>query len=82
MNHEQYRIARFFNEKEKSLNQVTLSLDCGKSLAKRLSQQIREMQKTVVVFWKPRNSRTPELGGMSGHTFSCVLNRNHVSEAS
>ena len=54
MKHEQYRIAGFFNEKEKSLNQVTLSLDCGKSLAKRLSQQIWEMQKNCGVFWKPR----------------------------
>ena len=36
------------NEKEKSFDQVTLSPDSCESLAKRPSQQIREMQKTEV----------------------------------
>ena len=70
MKHEQYRIAGFFNEKEKSLNQVTLSLDCGKSLAKRLSQQIREMQKTVV-FSGSRGNKDPELGGVGTYFLVC-----------
>ena len=81
MKHEQYRIAGFFNEKEKSLNQVTLSLDCGKTLAKRLSQQIREMQKTVLLSGS-RGIQGPGSWRVSGQTLSSILNRNHVSEAS
>ena len=70
MKHEQYRIAGFFNEKEKSLNQVTLSLDCCESLAKRLSQQIRVMQKTVV-FSGSRVKKDPELGGVGTYFLVC-----------
>ena len=70
-----------FNEMEKSFCQVTLSLDSGKSMAKGLSQQIREMQKTVLLSGS-RGIQGPGTWRGSGHTLSSTLNRNHVSEAS
>ena len=75
LKNEQYRIAGFLQRKETSLCQVTLSLDCSESLAKRLSQQIRGMQKTVLF----REFKDPEPAN-SEDTFPSILNRNHVSE--
>ena len=71
------------NDTEKSLDQVTLSLDRSESLVKRLTQQIRDLQDTENVLQKAAEFQHPEPANseVSGRTFNGVVNRSHVCEA-
>ena len=74
----------FLNRTEKSLDHVTVSSDCCESLVTRLLQQIRELQETVNGVKKPRTFNTRKLANseVPGHTFTFLLSRSQVSEAS
>ena len=70
-------------ETERSLGKVTLGVECSEFLVKRLSQQTQELQETVNVLQEAVEFKDPELANseVSGQTFTCIVNRNHVSEA-
>ena len=60
-----------------------LRLDRGESQAKRLTQQIQELQDTVNVVQDVEDLKDRELatGEVSGQTCTCVFDRHDVSEA-
>ena len=66
-----------FNLKEKSLDQVTLSLGLSESQVKRLSQQILSVVQDAEGCKDPE----PATREVSGHVCTSTLHRNHVSEA-
>ena len=70
-------------ETEKSLGKVTLGVECSEFLVKRLSQQTQELQETVNVLQEAAEFKDPEPANseVSGQTFTCIVSRNHVSEA-
>ena len=70
-------------ETEKSLGKVTLSVECSEFLVKRLSQQTQELQETVNVLQEAVEFKDPKPANseVSGQTFTCIVNRNHVSAA-
>ena len=73
----------FLNNKEKSLDKATLSLDHSESLVIRYMQLTRDVQETVNALQEAPELKDPELATSEvlGQTLTCVANRNHVSEA-
>ena len=70
-------------ETEKSLDQVTLSLDRRECLVKRLTQQNRDLQHTANVLQEAAGLKDPEpvSSEVSGQTVTTIVMRNHVSGA-
>ena len=68
---------------EKSLDQVTLGLDCGEPFVKRLSQQIRNCRNLWMFHRRPLNLKDwePANSEVSGLPSTSLLNRNRVSAA-
>ena len=65
--------------RKKSLDEVTLSLDRSESQVMRFMQQILFFCKKM--FAEEFKDPEPATSEVSGQTFACILNRNHVSEA-
>ena len=71
------------NNKQKSLDEATFSLDRSESQVVRLMQQIRDLQETVTAFQDAQEFQNPEpaTSEVSGQTCTCVSNCHHVCEA-
>ena len=72
------------NDKEKSLDKATLILGRDESQVMRLIQQFRDLHETVNDLQDAEQFKDPESATteLSGQTFTCASNRNHVSGAS
>ena len=74
------------HEKEKSLDEVALSLDCSEIVVNPWRSDSRSKFgkcSKPQCFWEAVEFNDPELANRegSGHNFSSTLYRNHVSEA-